>query len=78
MTQHLTGDLRAPLAEHQAGHSARRQVAKAAGITWTLARTWQCDRKRGRQLKNQGGASRRSHAVSCTTPHQPSERNKQS
>lgn len=56
----FTTDLQARLAEHEAGHGARLlQVAKAAGITWTLARTWQGDRRRERQLKNQGGASRR-------------------
>ena len=61
--RHYSGfatDLDARLAEHQAGRGARLlQVAKAAGITWTLARTWPGDRTRERQLKNQGGASRR-------------------
>jgi len=75
MIQHFTGDMRARLAEHQAGHSARRlQVATAAGIT----RTWRGDRKRERQLQNQGGASRRCpKAASGSASHQPSERNKQ-
>ena len=61
--RHYSGiatDLDARLAEHQAGRGARLlQVVKDAGITWTLARTWPGDRKRERQLKNQGGASRR-------------------
>jgi hypothetical protein len=79
MTQHFTGDLRAQLAEHLAGHSARSlPVAKIAGITRTLARTRQDDWKRERQLKNQGGASRRCpKAASGSASHQPSERNKQ-
>ena len=52
-------DLDARLAEHGAGHGARlTQVVKDAGITWTLARTWQGGRMRERQLKNRGGASR--------------------
>ncbi len=61
--RHYSGfatDLDARLADHQAGRGARLlQVAKAAGITWTLARTWPGDRTRERRLKNQGGASRR-------------------
>lgn len=55
-----TTDLPARLAEHESGHGARLlAVAHAAGITWELARTWPGDRHRERQLKNQGGASRR-------------------
>lgn len=54
-----TTDLQARLAEHEAGRGARLlQVVKAAGISWTLARTWPGDRRRERQLKNQGGRSR--------------------
>ena len=34
-------------------------VIAEAGIGWTLARTWQGSRARERQLKRQGGASRR-------------------
>jgi hypothetical protein len=60
---HCTGsttDLQARLAEHAKGRGARLlQVVKAAGITWRLARTWPGGRDRERQLKNQGGASRR-------------------
>ncbi len=41
---HYTGwttDLTTRLAEHAAGHGARLlAVARAAGIGWTLARTW--------------------------------------
>ena len=61
--RHYTGwasDLKARLAEHEQGQGARLlQVIKAAGISWTLARTWPGDRKRERDLKNMGGASRR-------------------
>ena len=56
-----TGDLSLRLAEHAAGRGARlTEVVAAAGITWTLARTWP-GKTRGdeRRLKNQGGASRR-------------------
>jgi predicted GIY-YIG superfamily endonuclease len=65
--RHYTGwtsDLDARLAEHQAGHGARLlAVVRAAGIGWTLARTWEGDRKRERKLKNQGGAGR--HCPMC-------------
>lgn len=55
-----TADLDARLAEHAAGHGARLlAVVKAAGIGWSLARTWPGNRARERQIKNQGGASRR-------------------
>jgi predicted GIY-YIG superfamily endonuclease len=61
--RHYTGwasDLKARLAEHEHGRGARLlQVITAAGITWKLARTWPGDRKRERELKNMGGASRR-------------------
>lgn len=60
---HYTGwalDLDARLAEHAAGTGARLMtVIKDAGIGFTLARTWPGTRGRERQLKNQGGASRR-------------------
>jgi hypothetical protein len=63
MARHYSGsarDLQARLAEHEKGQGARLlQVIKAAGITWRLARTWPGGRDRERQLKNQGGASRR-------------------
>lgn len=62
--RHYTGwalDLNARLADHAAGRGARLlTVIQAAGITWTLARTWPgAGRGRERQLKRQGGASRR-------------------
>lgn len=61
--RHYTGwtaDLDARLAEHQAGRGARLlQVITQVEIDWTLARTWQGTRARERQLKRQGGASRR-------------------
>jgi predicted GIY-YIG superfamily endonuclease len=62
--QHYTGwtagDLDGRLAEHAAGRGARLMAVIAdAGIAWTLARTWQGTRTRERQLKRQGGASRR-------------------
>jgi hypothetical protein len=48
------------LAEHGSSHGARLlAVAQAAGISWELARTWPGSRARERQLKRQGGASRR-------------------
>ena len=60
---HYTGwtrDLTARLAEHTSGHGARLlAVVKAAGIGWTLARTWTGTRALERKLKRQGGASRR-------------------
>jgi predicted GIY-YIG superfamily endonuclease len=61
--RHYTGwtaDLESRLAEHQAGRGARLlQVITQAGIEWTLARTWQGTRERERQLRRQGGVSRR-------------------
>jgi hypothetical protein len=48
------------LAQHGTSSGARLlAVARAAGITWELARTWPGSRSRERQLKNQGGAARR-------------------
>jgi predicted GIY-YIG superfamily endonuclease len=54
-------NLDARLAEHGTGQGARLlQVARAAGISWTLARTWPgVTRNRERQLKRMGGAARR-------------------
>lgn len=69
---HYTGwaaNLAHRLAEHEAGRGARLlAVVKAAGITWTLARTWTGTRNDERQLKRQGGASRRC-PVCGVTPH---------
>jgi hypothetical protein len=56
--QQTAADLKARLEDHQVGRGARLlQVAKAAGISWALARTWPGGRQRERQLKIQGGAS---------------------
>jgi predicted GIY-YIG superfamily endonuclease len=56
----FTTNLPDRLAEHTAGHGARLlAVIQAAGIGWTLARTWTGTRARERALKRQGGASRR-------------------
>jgi predicted GIY-YIG superfamily endonuclease len=61
--RHYTGwttDLDSRLAEHHKGRGARLlQVITQAGIDWTLARAWPGTRERERQLKRQGGASRR-------------------
>ena len=62
--KHYTGwstDLPLRLAEHAAGRGARlTEVVAAAGITWTLARTWpNKTRTDERRIKNQGGAARR-------------------
>jgi predicted GIY-YIG superfamily endonuclease len=61
--RHYTGsaiDLDPRLAKHAAGQGARLlAVVRAAGIGWQLARTWPGGRVRERQLKRQGGASRR-------------------
>ena len=55
-TTHLTERL----TEHENGRGARLlAVAHAAGIGWTLARTWTGNRTIERALKRQGGASRR-------------------
>ena len=55
-----TDNLAARLAAHAAGRGARLiEVIVAAGITFRLARTWEGGRRRERQLKKQGGASRR-------------------
>ena len=61
------GDPEQRLAEHAAGHGARLlAVVKAAGITWTLSRTWTGTRSDERALKRQGGASRRCPACGVT------------
>ena len=45
---------------HESGHGARLlAVIRAAGIGFTLARTWPGTRSTERALKRQGGASRR-------------------
>lgn len=64
---HYTGwalDLATRLAKHEDGRGARLlEVIRDAGLGWKLARTWPGDRKRERQIKNQGGASR--HCPEC-------------
>ncbi|QVI22916.1 hypothetical protein KHQ06_08110 [Nocardia tengchongensis] len=61
--RHYTGwttDLDARLADHRAGRGARLvEVLRDNGIGWELARTWKGTRGRERQLKREGGASRR-------------------
>jgi hypothetical protein len=55
-----TCNLASRLARHAAGDGARLlAVVHQAGITWQLARVWPGSRERERQLKRQGGASRR-------------------
>jgi len=52
-------NLDARLAHHAGGTGANLlRVARNAGIGWQLARTWNGDRSRERQLKKQGGRSR--------------------
>lgn len=49
----------ARLAHHAAGSGARlTAAAAAAGIGWTVARTWQGDRNAERRLHNRGGGAR--------------------
>jgi hypothetical protein len=81
VAKHYTGfadssrSLKSRLAEHEKGRGARLlQVVKAAGITWTLARTWPGGRGRERQLKNQGGASRRCPECGVTPRSNPTGR----
>jgi hypothetical protein len=63
-------DLAARLAEHEAGRGARlTEVVRAAGIGWTLARTWPGSRARERQIKNQGGHAR--HCPECGVKPRP-------
>ena len=80
VAKHYTGfadssrSLKSRLAEHEKGRGARLlQVVKAAGITWTLARTWPGGRGRERQLKNQGGASRRCPECGVAPRSNPAE-----
>ena len=55
-----SGSVETRLAQHRAGSGARLMaVIAGVGIDWTLARTWEGSRTRERQLKRQGGASRR-------------------
>lgn len=65
--KHYTGvaqNLERRLHQHRKGSGARlMEVVNQAGIDWQVARTWEGDRKRERQLKKQGGASR--HCPVC-------------
>lgn len=55
----ITTDLNARLADHAAGRGARlMEVISAAGIGFTLARTWQGTRALERQLKNRHNSGR--------------------
>jgi predicted GIY-YIG superfamily endonuclease len=55
----LDGDVERRCGEHASGRGARlMEVIGQAGIGFVLARTWPGGRKRERQLKTQGGASR--------------------
>lgn len=49
------------------GANLLRHVA-AAGISWTLARTWEGDRFLERRLKNQGGHARKCPLCRKGTP----------
>lgn len=54
-----TEDLQTRMTDHANGRGARLMaVITDAGIEWQLARTWRGGRRRERQLKRQGGASR--------------------
>lgn len=54
-----SSNLQSRLAHHAAGSGARLTAAvAAAGTGWQLARTWEGDRARERQLKQQGGRAR--------------------
>jgi hypothetical protein len=67
--------LKSRLTDHEHGRGARLlQVVKTAGITWKLARTWPGGRDRERQLKNQGGASRRCPECGVNPRSNPAER----
>lgn len=54
-------NLEARLEHHRNGTGARlMQVLRQEGIGWHVARVWEnADRNRERQIKNQGGLSRR-------------------
>lgn len=66
-----TTDLDARLAAHTTGRGARLlEVITAAGIGFTLARTWPGTRTRERQLKQQGGRSRCCPLCRTTRPEE--------
>lgn len=54
-----TSNLERRIHQHRKGRGARLlEVVSQAGIDFTVSRTWEGDRKKERQLKNRGGASR--------------------
>jgi predicted GIY-YIG superfamily endonuclease len=73
--RHYTGwtpDLDTRLSKHAKGQGARLlTVARQAGITWRLARTWTGTRTTERALKRQGGASRRCPLCGITPRNHP-------
>lgn len=74
--RHYTGwayRLAGRLLNHANGRGARlTQVVAAAGIGWSLAKTWENkDRHFERKLKNQGGASR--HCPICRGEVRPAD-----
>jgi hypothetical protein len=77
--QHYTGSaredtLRKRLADHALGRGARlTQVQAERGGTWVLAQTEPGGRDRERQLKNQGGASRRCQVCRAVKGYQAAE-----
>jgi hypothetical protein len=54
------GNLAARMIAHRTGSKGSKflRAARRAGCTWHLARVWEGDIRRERQIKNQGGASR--------------------
>lgn len=55
----VAANLERRIDEHRRGRGARlMEVITQAGIDFTVARTWEGDRKTERKLKKRGGASR--------------------
>lgn len=59
------GNLADRMIAHRTGANGSKflRAARRAGCTWHLARVWEGDYRRERQIKNQGGASR--YCPSC-------------
>jgi predicted GIY-YIG superfamily endonuclease len=79
-----TDDLNARLEAHRQGNGARlMEVVTEAGISWTLARTWQGDRTLERKLKDRHNAPklcpicRMARPNGGRTPHCPHRDTKQ-
>lgn len=69
-----SGRLEDRLELHRRGQGARLMAVIAeAGIGWQLARTWEGSRRRERQIKRQGGASR-CCPLCGVTPRRPAPR----